>query len=267
MSSHRGGTASGPVTLRDSWRLAAGTLTALPTAMPSRVDAVVARGCVLLAPAAVLPLGIGVVLVGLLAVVVDVPALVAAFGAVAVLALGSRVMHVDGLSDTVDGLTASYDRERSLAVMKTGTSGPAGVMATVVVAGMQAAALATLLTSWQGSLLAGVAVLASRGALALTCRRGVLPARRDGLGHPMAGVVLTGAAAALWVALAALLTGAGAAAGLPLWQPVLAALAAVATVLVLVRHTTRRLGGVTGDVYGAGVELALTALLVVLSAG
>lgn len=256
-----------PGLLRDSWRLAQGTLTALPTPMPSRVDASVGRGCVLLSPVAVLPLGIGVALVGVLGSLLGLPPLASAFAAVGLLALGTRVMHVDGLSDTVDGLTASYDRERSLQVMKSGTSGPAGVMASVIVAGMQAAALAALFASWQGAVLGGVAVLASRAALALTCRRGVLPARRDGLGHPLAGVVPTPATVVLWLVLAAALVGAGTLAALPVWQPLVAVTLAAATVLVLVRHTTRRLGGVTGDVYGAGVELALTALLVVLSAG
>lgn len=251
--------------MRDAWRLAAGTLTALPVAPPSRVDRTVARGCVLLAPLAVWPLALAVCLVSLLPHFVGLSPFVAGFLAVGILALGSRVMHWDGLSDTVDGLTASYDRERSLQVMKSGTSGPAGVMASVIVAGLQASALAALLQSWHGAVLAALAVLASRGSLALSCRAGVLPARRDGLGHPLAGVVPTPAAVALWAALAAVLAAAAAWAGLSAWHGAGAAVAAVLTVLLLVRHATRRLGGVTGDVYGAGVELALAALLVVLS--
>ena len=258
--------------MRDAWRLAAGTLTALPTRAPARVDAAVARGCVLLAPLAVLPLGVGVSLVGLLTVALDAPPLVGAFLALGVLALGTRVLHWDGLSDTVDGLTASYDPERSLAVMKSGTSGPAGVMATVVVAGLQVTALAALFTSSGGAVLAGFAVVLSRAALSLTCRRGVRPARKDGLGHPLAGVVPTVATASQWAVGAALLALGGA------WlhtsgqtgtagalQGLCAALTAAAGVLLLVRHCTRRLGGVTGDVYGAGVEIALAALLVVLA--
>jgi adenosylcobinamide-GDP ribazoletransferase len=43
--------------------------------------------------------------------------------------------------------------------------------------------------------------------------------------------------------------------------------AAVATAGLLARAAHRRLGGLTGDVLGAGVEAALFAALVVLSAG
>ena len=48
------------------------------------------------------------------------------------------------------------------------------------------------------------------------------------------------------------------------WYAVLAL--AVVVVLALLRRCTRRLGGVTGDVLGAGVELALAVLLLAFSA-
>ena len=38
-------------------------------------------------------------------------------------------------------------------------------------------------------------------------------------------------------------------------------------VAVLVVRTNRRFGGVTGDVFGAGIELALASFLVALSQG
>ena len=95
-----------------------------------------------LAPLAALPLGLAVGLVVWSGGLLGLPTLAIGLLAVGVLAMGSRAFHVDGLADTADGLTASYDRERSLAVMKSGAAGPAGVAAVVVVLGLQATALA-----------------------------------------------------------------------------------------------------------------------------
>lgn len=256
---------SGPGSVRDGWRLALGTLTALPTPPPTRVDPGVARVAVLLAPVAALPLGAGVLALAWLGRYVGWSPLVVAFLAVGWLALGTRALHWDGLSDTADGLTASYDRERALAVMKTGTSGPAGVTATVVVAGLQVAGFAALVATEAGAVVAGTAVCLSRLALSLSCVRGVPPARKDGLGHPLAGVVAPWQVLALW-----LLCGAVAAAALlPLGLPASSLVAALALPLLgvagLVAHCVRRLGGVTGDVYGAGVEIALAATLLGLA--
>ena len=153
----------------------------------------------LLAPVAVLPLGVLVGLVGWVGERAGLNLLAVGVLAVGALAAGSRAIHWDGLSDTADGLTASYDAERSLAVMKSGTSGPAGVVATVVVAGVQAASLASLFATWRGAVLAGVLVCVSRVALTITCVRGVPAARPDGLGQPHAGTVPPLAALVSWV--------------------------------------------------------------------
>ena len=130
--------------MRDGWRLAIGTLTALPVPPPSAVDARTARIAVLLAPLAAAPLGLAVGAVLWLAGRFDVAPLAAGLLAVGVLALGSRAFHIDGLADTADGLTASYDRERSLSVMKSGAVGPAGAAALIVVLGLQAVGFAGL---------------------------------------------------------------------------------------------------------------------------
>ena len=223
----------------ESWRLAVGTLTALPVRAVGGVDRRTARGAMLLAPLAALPLGALVALVLAVGEALELAPLAVGFLAVGALAAGSRALHWDGLSDTVDGLTASYDAERSLAVMKTGTSGPAGVLATVVVAGIQASALAAYLDR---PLLAGVLVCLSRCALWLVCCTRVPPARPDGLGAAFTRTVPLAVA----VAGGLLLSVAG---GL--------------VVLLLVRRTVRRFGGVTGDVMGAAVELALATTLLV----
>lgn len=222
----------------------------------------------LLAPVAVLPLGLVVVLVLLLGGEVGLPPLATGLLVVGALALGTRVLHWDGLSDVADGLTASYDRERSLAVMRTGTSGPAGTLAVVLVVGLQAVgfgALSLTVSSTAGALLAGAAVVVSRCALATACARPVPSARPEGLGATVAGTVPVWAAALSWAAGLALLAWLLAVAGGDPLRAALAVALALVVVLLLLRRCTRRLGGVTGDVLGAAVELSLAALLLALS--
>jgi len=235
---------------------------------PRTVDRRVAGLAMLLAPLAVLPLGLVVGLVLLLGREVGLPPLATGLLAVGALALGTRVLHWDGLSDVADGLTASYDRERSLAVMRTGTSGPAGTLAVVLVVGLQAVgfgALSLTVSATAGALLAGAAVVVSRCALATACARPVPSARPEGLGATVAGTVPVWAGALSWAAGLALLAWLLAVAGGDPLRAVLATVLALVVVLALLRRCTRRLGGVTGDVLGAAVELSLVALLLVLS--
>jgi len=246
----------------DGWRLAIGTLTALPVKPPAHVDQRTARIAVLLAPPATLPLGLAVAATLWLTHRVGLDPLAAGFLAVGVLALGTRAFHLDGLADTADGLTASYDRERSLAVMKSGSVGPAGVAALIVVLGAQAVGFAGLADE---PLAAGVLVLASRAALALTCVRGVPAAAGAGLRAPFAESLSWPLALLRWVSAAAIAALVLALLSLP-WQSVAIGFA-IATVVVglLIRRAVRRLGGVTGDIFGASIELTLAALL--LAAG
>ncbi len=251
--------------MRDAWRLAVGTLTAVPVAPPLHVDGRTAGRAMLLAPLAVAPLGLLVGLSTWGGGRLGLPPLVVALLAVGALAAGSRALHWDGLSDVVDGLTASYDRERSLAVMKSGTSGPAGVVAVVVVLGLQVAALAPWVGTLRGAVLAGFLVCASRVALTITCLSGVRAARSDGLGQPHAGTVPLLPAGLSWVVVAVVTAGLVEWVGLDWWRGVLAVLLAGLVTAALVRRTARRFGGVTGDVYGAAIELSLATLLVALS--
>jgi adenosylcobinamide-GDP ribazoletransferase len=251
--------------MRDAWRLSVGTLTAVRVAAPGRVDAGTAGRAMALAPLAVVPLGVLVGLIVWLGARAGLSPLVVAVLAVGALAAGSRALHWDGLSDTADGLTASYDRERSLAVMKSGTSGPAGVIATVVVAGLQVTALASFVWDVRSAVLAGFLVCASRAALTITCLAGVPAARRDGLGLPHAGTVALPVAVTSWMLVTAITAGFVAWTGRDWWRGVLAVLLAGLVVALLVHRTVRRFGGVTGDVYGAAIELSLATLLVALS--
>ena len=252
-------------------RLAAGTLTALPVPFAGELDRRTARWAMLLAPLAVLPLGVLAALVVWLGDRLELPGLAVGLLVVGALALGSRALHLDGLSDVADGLTASYDAERSLAVMRTGASGPAGTAALVVVLGLQAAAVSGIYRHPHAPVVVGTLVCLSRAALALTCVRGVPGARTDGIGGPFAGVVPRTAALAWGVVVAVVLEASrrwtvashvdGEAYG------VLTALLALVVLALLLRRAVRRLGGVTGDVYGAAIEVTLAVLLLGLSAG
>lgn len=252
----------------DAWRLAVGTLTAIPVRPPTTVDPQRASAAMVLAPVAVLPLGVAVTCVALAGHWLQLPVLVIALLAIGAVTLGNRAFHLDGLSDTIDGLAASYDRERSLVVMKSGTSGPAGVVSIVLMLGLQVAGLASLLSLpdwWQAAILAGVAVCASRAALVVCCARGVPAARADGLGSTYTQTVPVPVTVFVWALSAVVLAVTGAWAGLEWWRGALAAFVALAAVLAVVARTTRRFGGVTGDVFGASIEVALAAILVALT--
>lgn len=250
-------------TLSDALRLSVGTLTAVPVAPPRRVDRQVAGLAMALAPLAALPLAVPVVLVLLLGRAAHAPAGVVAVLVVAGLVLGTRAMHLDGLADTADGLSASYDRERALEVMRRSDIGPSGVAAVALVLLLQVAALTALAESVAGAVAAGVAVLLGRHGLAWACAAGVPSARPSGLGATVAGsiprrgvaVCAAGALVLVWVAVA--LAGAAGWLGPAMWAGGVVAAAAV------LRRCTTRLGGVTGDVLGAVVELGTAASLTV----
>lgn len=254
--------------VRDGWRLALGTLTAVPVRAPAAVDRTTAGTAMAIAPLATLPLGIACTLVAWGGQVLGLPVMVTALLAVGAVTLGNRAFHLDGLSDTADALTASYDRERSLAVMKTGTSGPAGVVACILVLGLQVAGLAGLFAARSdlpAAVLAGTVVCASRAAFALCCVRGIGAARTGGLGHLCAGSVPRTATLLAWIVVAGGLGLTGWWSGQPWWVGVLATAVAAGVVGFVLSRSHRRFGGVTGDVFGAGAEMSLATMLVVLS--
>ena len=249
----------------ESLRLAGGFLSVLPVrAVPDPGPRTVSRAMVL-APLAVLPLAALAGLVAWAASTAGLPGLVRGVLVVGTLALGTRAMHLDGLADTVDGFGASWDRARALEVMRRGDVGPMGAVALVLVLGLQVTGLAAL-GGPGGAVAVALVVCASRGALALACRRGVPAARPDGLGRVVASSVGSLGLAVGVLLLLVLATGAAVVADRPWWQGLLAGALAVGVVVVLVRHAVRRLGGISGDVLGATVEAAAATLVVVLAA-
>lgn len=248
----------------DALRLSVGTLTIMPSGAVADIDRRTAARAMIIAPLAVLPLAITVALVGWLGRVAGLPPLAVDLVVVGGLALGSRALHLDGLADTVDGLGSGWNAERSLMVMRRGDVGPMGVVALIVVIGLQAVAVGELVQGLAGALLVGVVVCCSRAALCLTCVRGVPAARDNGLGSAVAGSVPRAAAACCWLTVLLIMIGA---AWLSSHRPASGALATAAAALlvaILIYRCVRRLGGVTGDVMGAAIEIAFTAMIVVM---
>jgi adenosylcobinamide-GDP ribazoletransferase len=253
--------------VRDALRLALGTLTIVPVRPPVRVDRRTGGRAMVLSP--LVGLLLGGLLVGALWLCRGLPPLVAATLAVALLAVLTRGIHLDGLADTADGLGSGRLGAEAVAVMRKGDVGPFGVVTVVLALLLQVGSLAALLTQGSWALPVALAVVTSRLALPMACSRGVPAARADGLGSTVAGSVSrTGLLVAVLLAAAAV-AAVAAVSGEPA-SPVPLALAVAVPLLLaglLALRCVRRLGGVTGDVLGACVEVALTASLVVLAAG
>jgi adenosylcobinamide-GDP ribazoletransferase len=182
--------------------------------------------------------------------------LLAALLAVTALALLTRGLHLDGLADLADGLGSGRPAGRALEIMKRSDIGPFGVVTLVLTLAVQVAALAQAQALGRGAPAVITAVVAGRLALTWACRRGVPAARGTGLGALVAGTVQPAVPAVLTVAAFA----AAAAAGLILGIALVAGLAAG---LALTALAVRRLGGITGDVLGAQVEITTAVCLLV----
>lgn len=246
--------------VRAGVRLALTTLTVLPL-RAGPVNRRVAGVAMVLAPAAGLCLGAVLAGAGWCLLQVGLDPLTAAALLVAALAMLSRGLHLDGLADTVDALASYRPREQALDIMKSPEVGPLGAAAVVLVLLLQAAALTALLADrrWAAIVLA---LGLGRLAIPICCLRRIPAARPDGLGALVAGTV-TPAGCLAW---ALVLGGAAVLAAPSGWsRGVSAVLLPCGAVALLLRHVLRRLGGVTGDVLGAGCETATAIALITLS--
>lgn len=159
----------------------------------------------------------------------------------------SGALHMDGLSDTADAFLSSRSRERMLEIMKDSHVGAMGVIAIAAALLVKFAAVASLSGSvrWQTVVLMPLA-----GRCAIVLNMAILnSARPGGLGALLCK--RNHQVSALW-AVAVLL-------GIAWWLLRVPGLAVAGTVfavaLVFAWQCRRKIGGSTGDTFGAVCEL------------
>ena len=165
-------------------------------------------------------------------------------------------LHLDGLADSADGLFLGGGSERRLAVMKDPHAGSFGVAALILLFLGKYAALTTL----SGGRRERALVLAAAvGRTLILVAAGMSRyARPEGTGRvviesskPVDNLVLVPIILLFGLALAG-------------WLGVVAASLAILATVAVSRVASQRLGGVTGDILGAVVEMGEWVILVIL---
>jgi adenosylcobinamide-GDP ribazoletransferase len=173
---------------------------------------------------------------------------------VALLAILSGGLHLDGLADVFDALGgARGDRARMLAIMKDSRIGAHGAVALFLVLAAKLLAISEVVARGEAWPLFAFPVFARWAVTPLVV---FFPyARAEGLGKPFNGYgrpIHVAWAAGITVALLA-------------WSGsrlILPAAAALAVTLAVGVWLDRRIGGLTGDVYGAAIELSEVTFLI-----
>ena len=192
---------------------------------------------------------------GALALWFGLQAPLAALIALAILVVTTGAMHEDGLADAADGLWGGWDRARRLEIMKDSRIGAYGVIAIFFSLSARWAALWLLFSAGAGPAATGILAAAVLSRATMPVLMAALPhARESGLSHGVGRVPRATAALAVVTAciLAGLLLGAGAFAAI-LW--------AAAGTLCLALVARAKIGGQTGDILGAGQQIAEIAIL------
>ena len=249
-----------------AWRVALSLFTAIPAGVGGVLDDDVAARAILWLP------GVGLLLGGVGAGVMVAVGSLNATGpgrllgaalAVTAIAVLTGGLHLDGLADTADGLGSRRPAADALAIMRRSDVGPMGVAALVLVLLVQVAAVAAVPRL---PLAAAAMVLAEvTGRVSVVIATSSPAARPGGFGALVADRTtateraLTAAALACAVAAAGLTVG-----GLALVARGLAAtLAGLLAGWLVQRTARRRLGGMTGDVFGAIIQLSAATVLLV----
>ena len=166
-------------------------------------------------------------------------------------------IHCDGLMDSADGLFSGREREKILQIMKDSRAGSFGVVSMILIAAVEISTLAELsrLSTWL--LCAAIYSTPIIGRLMMVVTIGAFPyARTEGMGKAFAQfttrqtIIFAAGETILFL--------------LPLIfiSEIFFLCAAAASLVALIvtikfaRFSTKKIGGVTGDIYGAVATLA-----------
>jgi len=165
-------------------------------------------------------------------------------------------LHLDGLADMADGFGGGRDKERTLEIMRDSLIGSYGAVGLILLLILKIGAIASLIetgAAWQFLI---VAPALGRWAIVPLGKFAPYARKSGGLGQSITDFVgwneLVGASIFTAVLIFGLLDwqiGAG------LW------LVVAAVTLFVARFSLRKIGGVTGDVLGANVEVCEAAVL------
>ncbi|MCW2911468.1 MAG: adenosylcobinamide-GDP ribazoletransferase, partial [Actinomycetia bacterium] len=193
-----------------SWRVALSLFTVIPAGIGGDLDEGAAARAVFWLPA----IGAGLGLAGAGAMVFVAAGelspgrrLLGAALAVALLALATGGLHLDGLADTADGLGSRRPADQALEIMRRPDAGPLGVATLVLVLLIQVCALASLPRGWPAA--AGLVLAAVTSRVAVVLATGSPSARPAGFGALVAGRTSAAARAVTVAGLLAAVVAAG----------------------------------------------------------
>ncbi len=182
-----------------------------------------------------------------------IPSSVLAWALTAGLVILTGGLHLDGLADVFDGIGGSRgNRDRMLEIMRDSRIGAHGAASLVLLLLGKVVGLHALLTRGDPGMLWALPVAPRYAAVCLVA---LFPcARQEGLGKLFAGSRPRGALLAATLVTVAVVASVGRGAVVP-------SLAAASAAIALGFWLGRRLGGLTGDAYGAAIELGELAFL------
>ena len=161
-------------------------------------------------------------------------------------------IHCDGFMDTFDGVFSGRDRDRMLEIMKDSRVGAFGAVSFVVLALMNFAVLEELARGSTEGFLTAIYAMPIIGRLMMVMVIGMYPyARQSGMGKAFAdrtdGSVMLFATVETLIVLLPL--------GIVSWEMYLTVMmsgfGALMAAVYFGWYATKKLGGLTGDVYGA----------------